>query len=95
MEKRKAHYKLEEIKKLIKAGDYSITATAKRTALQGFGFSEIEIISTIEALQYADLFKSMTSLEDPKIWHDVYKKNEMYIKLQIISKAIIISFKEA
>jgi len=45
-----------------------------------------------------DLYKSMTSYSDNKIWQDVYYKNidtlELYIKLQITEKAIVISFKE-
>ena len=45
-----------------------------------------------------DLYKSMTTYHDNKIWQDVYYKTidniDLYIKLQISDKAIVISFKE-
>ena len=45
-----------------------------------------------------DLSKSMTTYRDNKIWQDVYHKAidniDLYIKLQISDKAIVISFKE-
>ena len=93
MEKRKAHYNLDQIKTMIKSGHYQITAEAKINALQDFAYGETEILDTVNGLKFSDLFKSMTTHYDNKLWQDVYKKNGMYIKLQIIESAIIIQFK--
>ena len=45
-----------------------------------------------------NLYKSMTTYQNNKIWQDVYfqkiNNHELYIKLQISEQAIIISFKE-
>ena len=67
--------------------------------LNDFSYSEIEIIRTVLNLTGSDLYKSMTSLYDHKLWQDVYKKNiqgiKAYIKIQIKdNNTVIISFKK-
>jgi len=62
------------------------------------GFDDDEVIEIIMSLVHQDLYKSMTTYSDNKIWQDVYHKRvnnlELYIKLQMTSEAIVISFKE-
>ena len=99
MDKFKAHYSLLKIKQLAKAGNYKITASARKTAFDDFSLIENEIIDVILSLEITDLYKSMTSYNDSTLWHDVYHKRIMnttaYIKLQILDEtSIIISFKE-
>ena len=97
MQKRVAHYSLRSIKDLIKEGQYFITKTA-RVDYINLGLDDEEVIEIIMSLINQDLHKSMTSYSNNKIWQDVYYKNiddlELYIKLQITEKAIVISFKE-
>ena len=97
MEKRIAHYSLESIKKLIHDKSYRITGSA-RIDYTALGFSDDEVIDIVLSLLPKDLYKSMTTYHDNKIWQDVYSKYvsniNLYIKLQITQEAIIISFKE-
>jgi len=99
MEKRKAHYSLEEVKKLIEQGNYEITQIASKNARKDFSFMPEKILETILKLNPKDLYKSMTSDYDNKLWQDVYHKEVSgqiaYIKIQIEYKnSIIIQFKK-
>ncbi len=97
MQKRVAHYSLQSIKDLISQNQYFITRTA-RVDYTNLGLDDEDVIEIIMSLVNQDLYKSMTSYSDNKIWQDVYYKNiddlKLYIKLQITEKAIVISFKE-
>ncbi len=97
MQKKTANYSLSSIKALISKGDYFITRTA-RVDYVNLGLDDEDVIEIIMSLVNKDLHKSMTSYSSNKIWQDVYYKNidniELYIKLQITEKAIVISFKE-
>ena len=97
MEKKIAHYSLESIKNLLKEDKYFITRTA-RVDYIGLGFDDEDVIEIILNLTNKNLYKSMTTYQNNKIWQDVYFKKmnelELYIKLQISEQAIIISFKE-
>ena len=97
MEKRVAHYSLDVIKRLIREENYVVTLSARRTYTQ-LGMSDDEVLEVIDSLKASNLYKSMTSYQNHKIWHDVYHSSyrgiELYIKLQVKENAIIISFKE-
>lgn len=97
MEKRVAHYSLDLIKKLIKKECYRITGSAYKDAVS-LGFEEVDILEVILNLSPKELYKSMTTYYDVKIWQDVYHVDvqsiNLYVKLQIHDDAIIISFKE-
>jgi len=97
MEKKIAHYSLFAIKDLIQDEQYFITRTA-RVDYVALGFEDDEVIDIILSLTNKNLYKSMTTYQNNKIWQDVYFKKinniELYIKLQISEQAIIISFKE-
>ena len=86
MQKRVSHYNLDSIKELISANQYFITQSARQGYFE-LGFDDDKVIEII-----------MTTYHDNKIWQDVYHKNidniDLYIKLQISDKAIVISFKE-
>jgi len=97
MEKKSPHYRLSLVKKHIEAGNYRFTNVARTgAALLGIGIDQRPgVISSLEA---RDFYKSMTSHEDHKVWHDVYRPStewgEIYIKITILEKLVIISFKE-
>jgi len=99
MEKRKAHYSLDRVKKMIKNGNFYVTKIALKTAISDFSYTEIEIIKTVLNLVDSELYKSMTSIYNNKLWQDVYKKDiqdvKAYIKIQIKdNNTVIISFKK-
>ena len=97
MEKRTAHYSLDIIKTYIRNKQYFVTQTARQDYFS-LGLDDDEVIEIIMRLKPKNLYKSMTSYFDHKIWHDVYHEEyfglKLYIKLQINENAIIISFKE-
>ncbi len=103
-EKRKPHYELNRLKRLIRAEKIIITRSSEKSAFS-IGFSRQEILDTVLALRPRDFYKSMTTYRDHKIWQDVYKPRfmkedtalELYIKLQesIDEKCVIISFKSS
>ena len=97
MEKRIAHYSLDAIKRMIQENNYMVTLSARQTYTE-LGLSDDEVLEIIGKLKASNLYKSMTSYHNHKIWHDVYHSSyrgiELYIKLQIKENAIIISFKE-
>ena len=97
MEKRIAHYSLDLVRTLIKEENYRITGTAFRDAV-ALGFDEDDILEVVLRLSSKELYKSMTTHHDNKMWQDVYhvilQKKELYVKLQINEDAIVISFKE-
>jgi motility quorum-sensing regulator/GCU-specific mRNA interferase toxin len=66
-------------------------------ALLGFSLDDMKAV--IKNLDIGDLFKSMTTHADHKIWQDVYhfpseEVGDIYIKLSIIEDVLIVSFKE-
>ena len=100
MEKRKAHYSLEQIKQLIEVENYRFTISARTTFQNELELTEDDALDVIFQLQPNDLYKSMTAYHDHTLWQDVYKPSwkdeKLYIKLQILEDStIIISFKKA
>ncbi len=97
MEKRKAHYPLASVKRLIGEGRVSFTMTAVAGGA-AMGFAAEEMLNVVLSLMSRDLYKSMTSHADHKVWHDVYHANTrrggVYLKLTIVEDLLIVSFKE-
>lgn len=97
MEKRKAHYPLGTVKRLIAEGRVSFTMTAVAGGA-AMGFASEEMLKVVASLRVKDLYKSMTSHADHRVWHDVYhadtERGVVYLKLTVIEELLIISFKE-
>ncbi len=97
MEKRKAHYPLATVKRLIAEGrvSFTMTAVAGGTAM---GFASEDMLDVVSSLKAKDLYKSMTSHADHKVWHDVYhadtERGVVYLKLTAVEELLMISFKE-
>jgi len=97
LEKRKAHYPLATVKRLIAEGrvNFTMTAVAGGAAM---GFAAKEMLDVVSSLASRNLYKSMTSHADHKVWHDVYHvdtdRGVVYLKLTIVEDLLIISFKE-
>ena len=85
---KKAHYNLEELKELIKDPvTRVITDTARKNAYNELGLvDDDEIVDQVLNLKSTDIYKTMTSHYNHKLWQDVYKPRvggkELYIKLQ-------------
>lgn len=90
-------YSLESIKTLIREGNSRITKTALLDA-SIHDLTDIDIKNVVLLLHPSDFYKSMQSEKNELIWQDVYHKMyrdiNWYIKVQLIEKAIVISFKE-
>ena len=99
MEKRKPHYALSRVKALIKQGAYRVTRTALRDAARDFRFIEAsQLAECVLEFEVKHFYKSMTTLNDPALWQDVYhpeiKGTSAYVKIQIVDDAtVVISFK--
>ena len=93
----KPTYGLGTIKSMIRDGQYHITGSALQGAF-ALGLDEDDILTAVLDLECEDLYKTMQSRGLPGLWQDVYHFRYngylLYIKLQISSRAIIISFKE-
>jgi len=97
LEKRKAHYPLATVKRLIAEGRVSFTMTAVSGGAV-MGFAAEEMLDVVSRLASRNLYKSMTSHADHKVWHDVYHvdtdRGVVYLKLTLVEKLLMISFKE-
>jgi len=97
LEKRKAHYPLAKVKRLIAECRVSFTMTALRGGAS-MGFAPEAMLDVVSSLTTRSLYKSMTSHADHKVWHDVYHADtahgRVYLKLTIIEDLLIVSFKE-
>ncbi len=99
-EKRKRTYDLEAFKAAFSNEDsLSVTGAALRGAA-AFGFGRSEIVATIQTMERAHFYKSMTSLRDHRIWQDVYhvpsNVGALYVKFtaDAVTEFLLLSFKE-
>jgi motility quorum-sensing regulator/GCU-specific mRNA interferase toxin len=97
MEKRTPHCSLSVVRSLIAEGKAHATFTASTDARE-LGFDLAGMIAVVHALTPADFYKSMTTYNDHRIWHDVYRPatqfGRIYLKLTVIDDVLIVSFKE-
>lgn len=97
MEKHTPHYQLSEVKACLQAGKVRSTVTALAGAA-ALGFDFPGMLAVIEGLAMQDFYKSMTTYQDHRVWHDVYRPQteagEVYLKLTIVEGLLIVSFKE-
>jgi motility quorum-sensing regulator / GCU-specific mRNA interferase toxin len=98
-EKRKPTYDLAAFKATFDDVDkLNITSTAVRNAA-ALGFGRMEIVATIQTMQRAHFYKSMTSYGDHRIWQDVYhvpsEVGTLYIKFtaDVVTEFLLLSFK--
>jgi motility quorum-sensing regulator / GCU-specific mRNA interferase toxin len=100
MEKRRPTYDLDAIKLSIGSVEtLAITISAMRDAI-ALGFDRGGIVQTINSIERAMFYKSMTTLKDHRLWQDVYhvpwEGLTLYIKFQadVITEFSVVSFKE-
>ncbi|MDP2790324.1 MAG: type II toxin-antitoxin system MqsR family toxin [Rectinemataceae bacterium] len=89
-------YDLEKIKTLVRSGERVITLSALSGARE-LGFDEEDIDNVVLGLETKDFYKSMSADKFPGRWQDVYRPFfqdiELYLKLQICTSVVVISFK--
>jgi motility quorum-sensing regulator/GCU-specific mRNA interferase toxin len=55
------------------------------------------VIAIVMALTRKDFFKSMTTVQDHRIWQDVYRPatsvGDVYLKLTVLEDVLVVSFK--
>ncbi|MBT2311595.1 MULTISPECIES: type II toxin-antitoxin system MqsR family toxin [Pseudomonas] len=100
MEKNTPHYELAVIKAQVRRlGGNAFTNSAKNTAW-ALGLNVWHMQEIISELQRQHFYKSMTTYDDHRVWHDVYHLNsqglEIYIKVTYRPSGgpPVISFKE-
>jgi motility quorum-sensing regulator/GCU-specific mRNA interferase toxin len=99
-EKRKPTYDLEAFKEAFGSVD-KLRATG--SALRGaaaLGFGRADIVATLQTIQRAHFYKSMTAYADHRLWQDVYyvpsQAGVLYIKFtaDALTEFLLLSFKE-
>ncbi len=99
MEKKIAHYDLNDVKKsVLTLGIDAFTETALR-GMDLMGIEAEEGLSIVLSLQRNMLYKSMTTHSNSRLWQDVYHApcadgKMAYIKVTLQERAIVIQFKE-
>ena len=97
MEKKSPHCKLAVVKAMVESGKVRSTLSALASG-GALGFDFDGVVGVVMALTPADLYKSMTTHADHRIWQDVYRPTtpagEVCLKLTVIDDVIIVSFKE-
>jgi len=99
-EKRKPTYDLQAFKAAFSSVErLNVTGTAIMTAT-AIGFDRHAIVATIQTMQRAQFYKSMTSHGDHRVWQDVYHVpspvGTLYVKFtaDVVSEFLLLSFKE-
>ena len=100
MEKKKPHYTLSEVQRVVEErGINAFTATALNGVV-ALGLSYEQAVVVVLGLKQRDLYKSMTTNGDHKIWQDVYHATlkaglVAYIKFTLRENGtVVIQFKE-
>lgn len=100
MEKRKPHYPLSEVQRVVEGrGVNAFTATAL-TGAAALGLSSEQAVAVVLGVKQKDFYKSMTTNADHKIWQDVYHAALRtgllaYIKVTLRENGtVVIQFKE-
>jgi motility quorum-sensing regulator/GCU-specific mRNA interferase toxin len=99
MEKKKLHYSLELVKRLIAdKGRDPFTQSAKNGAAE-MGLDADELRGVVAGLMARDFYKSMTTHTSSMVWQDVYRPvtrlGAAYVKVTVYPQEnlIVVSFK--
>ncbi|WOO33235.1 type II toxin-antitoxin system MqsR family toxin [Diaphorobacter limosus] len=97
MERPSPHWKLSMVKAFVEAGKVRATHSA-RLGATALGMEVSDMLAVVMTLTPADIYKSMTTHADHKVWQDVYRPStpagDVYLKLTVIDDVLIVSFKE-
>ena len=99
-DKRKPTYDLEAFKAAFSSEDRLIATRSAISGAAAIGFGRADIVRTIQTMRRNQLYKSMTSLADHRIWQDVYHVSSpagvIYVKFtaDVVTEFLLLSFKE-
>lgn len=99
-EKRNPTYDLEAFKAAFGSVDRLALTGAALCSAASLGFGRTEIVETIQTMQRAHFYKSMTSYGDHRVWQDVYhvpsSAGVLYVKFtaDVVTEFLLLSFKE-
>ena len=100
MEKKKPHYALSEIQRVVETRGVNAFSGGALAGASALGLSCSQAVFVVLSLKQKDLYKSMTTNGDYKIWQDVYHATldsglVAYIKLTLRDNGtVVIQFKE-
>jgi motility quorum-sensing regulator/GCU-specific mRNA interferase toxin len=100
MEKKKPHYLLSEVQRVVEQRGVNVFTATALTGAAALGLSSEQAVAVVLGLKQKDLYKSMTTNADHKIWQDVYhaalKSGPVaYIKVTLRENgSVVIQFKE-
>lgn len=100
MARNQPYYSLAKVKKLATSGKCFINTKARTTARNDFGWDQVDIKRAISKLQHKHFHKSETKYDNPGIYVDYYKADNLmgekvYIHFRIETNCLVIcSFKE-
>lgn len=99
-EKKVPHHDLKAIQLAFSKGKGFFTGVATRDAAS-LGYGTEEIVAVIQTMEKSQLYKSMTSNYDTKVWQDVYHvphaAGTLYVKFTdngLLTEFTLLSFKE-
>lgn len=99
-EKKTPHHDLKAVKLAFSKGEGLFTGVATRDAAS-LGYGTDEIVAVIQTMERSQLYKSMTSNYDTKVWQDVYHvphaAGTLYVKFTdngLLTEFTLLSFKE-
>lgn len=105
MEKKSAHYPLQEIKDVVAELGMACFTGSARQGVAALGLTPQEALDVIAGLSRREFVKSMTTLNDHRVWQDVYNCEtptaKAYVKFTLTKPTpenptprVVISFKE-
>jgi motility quorum-sensing regulator/GCU-specific mRNA interferase toxin len=100
MEKKKPHYLLTEVQRVVEGRGVNVFTATALTGAAALGLSSEQAVAVVLGLKQKDFYKSMTTNADHKIWQDVYHaalKTGLvaYIKFTLRENGtVVIQFKE-
>ena len=100
VEKRKPHFDLSTVRRLVKSPTSRLITRQAFKDAAGLGWEEDDIVECITQLKQQDFYKSMTIYTNSQLWQDVYlptqQEKELYVKVQLDATAetvTVVSFK--
>jgi motility quorum-sensing regulator/GCU-specific mRNA interferase toxin len=99
MEKKKPHYDLAEVKRLVAANGIKAFTQTAQEGVAHMGLLPADAITAVLEIEHGDFFKSMTTHARHDVWQDVYHvataAGVAYVKMTVLPDTrVVIQFKE-